>query len=120
MVVLPRKVFQVAYDLLFRKQVPGNWAIELVDYEFAPNPTTATPEEQAFVAKLAVVKMAAESGNKKKLKEWRATQAKLALVKKRADAGDEKAKHLCTVLNESGLFAQSVQAMSITSGKSGK
>ena len=67
--VLPRKVFQVAYDLLFRKQVPGNWSIKLVDYEFAPDPTVATPEEQAFVAKLAVVKMAAETGNKKKLKE---------------------------------------------------
>lgn len=115
--VLPRKVFQVAYDLLFRKQVPGNWSIKLVDYEFAPDPTVATPEEQAFVAKLAVVKMAAETGNKKKLKEWRATQAKLALVKKQAASGDEKAKHLCAVLNESGLFAQSVQAMDITSGR---
>ena len=59
--------------------------------------------------------MAAETGNKKKLKEWRATQAKLALVKKRAAAGDEKAKHLCAVLNESGIFAQSVQSMSIES-----
>ena len=106
----------MAYDLLFRKQVPGNWAMQLVDYEFAPDPTAATPEEQAFVAKLAVIKMAADAGNKKKLKEWRATQAKLALVKKRAAAGDEKAKHLCDVLNESGLFAGSVQAMSNTSG----
>jgi hypothetical protein len=105
----------VAYDLLFHRQVPGNWAIKLVDYEFAPEPTLATPEEQAFVAKLAVIKMAADAGNKKKLKEWRATQAKLALVRKRAAAGDETAKHLVAVLNESGLFAGAVQSMSIDS-----
>jgi hypothetical protein len=115
----------VAYDLLLRKQTRTNWSrrsycgprgillLASETYEFAPDPTPATDEEKQFIAKLAVLKMAADAGNKKSAKEWKATLAKLEQVKKKAAAGDEKSKHLVVVLKESGIF-DGVQAMSVT------
>jgi hypothetical protein len=82
-------------------------------YEFAPDPTPATDEEKQFIARLAVLKMAADAGNKKSAREWKATLAKLDLVKKKAAQGDEKSRHLVVVLKESGIF-DGVQAMSVT------
>ena len=121
----------MAYDLLTRRQTRTNWSrhsylgprarlrsgrmLFLATYEFAPDPTPTTDEERQFIAKLAVLKMNADGGNKKAAKEWKATMAKVAAAKKRADSGDPKAKRLMTVLNESGLF-DGVQSMSVTGG----
>ena len=113
----------MAYDLLLRKRTTANWSrcpslgfrglFLLTEYEFAPDPTPATDEEKQFIAKLAVLKMSADAGNKKAAKEWKATLAKLDLVRKKAAQGDEKSKHLVVVLKESGIF-DGVQAMSVT------
>ncbi len=119
----------MAYDLLTRRQTSTNWSrhsylgprarlrsgrmLFLASYEFAPDPTPTTDEERQFIAKLAVLKMNADGGNKKAAKEWKATMAKVAAAKKKADSGDPKAKRLMTVLNESGLF-DGVQSMSVT------
>ena len=113
----------MAYDLLLRKRTTANWSRRpslgfrglflLTEYEFAPDPTPATDEEKQFIAKLAVLKMSADAGNKKAAKEWKATLAKLDLVRKKAAQGDEKSKHLVVVLKESGIF-DGVQAMSVT------
>ena len=79
----------MAYDLLLRKRTRTNWSrhsycgprgvllLASATYEFAPDPTPATDEEKQFVARLAVLKMAADAGNKKSAKEWKATLAKL-------------------------------------------
>jgi len=115
----------VAYDLLFRKRTRTNWSrhsycgprgillLASTTYEFAPDPTPTTDEEKQFIAKLAVLKMSADAGNKKASKEWKATLTKLEAVKKKAAKGDEKSKHLVVVLQESGIF-DGVQAMSVT------
>lgn len=97
----------MAYDLLFRRQTPRNWSLHsyLAEYVFAPDPTPTTPEEQQLIARLAVLKMGADAGNKKDAKRWRAAMAKLVLEKKKAARGDEKAKRLMKVLEESGIFS---------------
>ena len=114
----------MAYDLLFRRQTPRNWSrrsylgpaargtLLLASYEFAPDPTPTTPEEQGFIAKLAVLKMQVDAGDKKALGKWRKMVVYIDKEKKKASQGNAKAKRLITVLNESGLF-DGVQAMSV-------
>ena len=114
----------MAYDLLFRRQTARNWSrrsylgpaargtLLLASYEFAPEPTPTTTEEQALIAKLAVLKMQVDAGDKKALGKWRKMVAFIAKAKKKAAQGDEKSKRFITVLNESGLFA-GVQSMSV-------
>lgn len=114
----------MAYDLLFRRQTGRNWSrhsyfgpaalgtLLLVDYEFAPDPTPTTAEEQGLIAKLAVLKMQVNAGDKKALGKWRKIVAFVARAKKKAARGDAKSQRFITVLNESGLFA-GVQAMNV-------
>jgi len=114
----------VAYDLLLRRQTSRNWSrrsycgpaargtLLLAEYVFAPDPTPTTQKEQQFLAKLAVLKMQVDRGDKAALKRWRAFAVKIARTKKMADRGDPRAKRVITVLNESGLFA-GVQSMSV-------
>ena len=114
----------MAYDLLLRRQTSKNWSrrsycgpahrgtLLLAEYVFAPDPVPTTPAEQQFLAKLAVLKMQVNQGDKKALKKWRVFAAKIAKTKKMADRGDARAKRVITVLNESGIFA-GVQSMSV-------
>ena len=114
----------MAYDLLFRRQTSRNWSrrsylgpaargtLLLASYEFAPDPTPTTPEEQGLIAKLAVLKMQVDAGDKKALVKWRKISTYIAKAKMKAAKGDAKAKRFITVLNESGLFA-GVQSMSV-------
>lgn len=80
-------------------------SLVLAGYEFAPDPTSTTPEEQQSLARLAVLRMSADAGSESGKKEWNKAMAKILLVKKKAERGDEKAKRAMTVLRESGIFS---------------
>ena len=90
----------------------GHGTILLADYTFAPDPLPTTDEEKQVIARLAVLKMRVDGGDKKALKEWREAGKKIILAKKLAAKGDPKAKRLMQVLGESGLF-DGVQAMEV-------
>jgi len=114
----------VAYDILFRRQTKRNWSRRsycgptargsflLAEYVFAPEPTQTTDAEKQFLAKLAVLKMKTNNGDKKARLKWRAAVAKIVEARKLADRGDPRAKRLVTIVNESGIFA-GVQSMSV-------
>jgi hypothetical protein len=87
----------------------------LAEYIFAPDPLPTTDEEKQVIARLAVLKMKVDAGDKKALKEWRIAGKKIIDAKKKADLGDVKAKRLMQVLSESGIF-DGVQPMTITAG----
>jgi hypothetical protein len=106
----------MAYDLLTRRQTPANWTrysrrrprsrgtIFLVEYTFAPEPLATTDAEKALVARLAVLKMRADAGDKKALRQWRENLKAVLEAKRRAARGDPRARRLVQVLSESGLF----------------
>ena len=114
----------MAYDLLLRRQTQTNWSrrsycgpaargsLFLAEYVFAPEPTLTTPDEQQMLAKLAVLKMRTDNGDKAALKQWRAEGLKILKAKRAADKGNPKAKRLITILNESGIFA-GVQSVNV-------
>lgn len=114
----------MAYDLLLRRQTRTNWSrrsycgpsargtLLLAEYVFAPEPAATTPAEQQMLARLAVLKMRTDNGDKAALKQWRAVGIKILRAKHAADKGNPRAKRLITVLNESGIFA-GVQSMSV-------
>ena len=117
----------MAYDLFFRKQTASNWSRRsyaspatgspflLASYTFSPDSTPTTDAEKQFLAKLAVIKMLTNNGDKKALKRWRRAVANIMVAKRRADQGDVRAQRLVKILNESGIFA-GVQSMSVTGG----
>ena len=114
----------MAYDLLLRRQTSKNWSrhsycgpsfrgtLLLASYTFAPDPLPTTAAEKQFIAKLAVLKMLTDNGDKKARKQWKVAMARLVETKKLADKGDPRAKRVMTVVNESGIFA-GVQSMSV-------
>jgi len=114
----------VAYDLLLRRQTHTNWSrrsycgpsargtLLLAEYVFASEPTRTTPAEQQMLAKLAVLKMRTDNGDRAALRQWRTEGIKIMKAKRAADRGNPRAKRLITVLNESGIFA-GVQSMSV-------
>jgi hypothetical protein len=111
----------MAYDILLRRRTHTNWSMHSIinptfasGYEFAPDPIATTPEEQQYLAKLAVLKMSADAGNAGAQKEWRAAMATVAALRKKAAKGDEKATRTVAVLKESGIFS-GVATMSLGS-----
>ena len=103
----------MAYDLLRRKEVPGDYSItSSIDVSIS-DPTSTSADEKTFIARLAVLKMNAEGGGKNAKKAWKAALANLVKLQKRAKKGDPKASHLIIVLRESGLF-ENVKAMKVS------
>jgi hypothetical protein len=102
----------MAYDILLRRRTHTNWSMHSIvnptfasGYEFAPDPIATTPDEQQYLAKLAVLKMSADAGNAGAQKEWRAAMANVQALRKKASAGDEKASRTVAILKESGIFS---------------
>jgi hypothetical protein len=123
----------VAYDLFFRTVVPKNIALlsSVVDTRaLSADPTPTTESDKQYLAQLAVVKMQADGGNKKALKDWKAALNRKAqkdwkaVLKKISDMranskkGDKAAARTLAVLKESGLF-EGVSAMTV-SGNDGR
>lgn len=102
----------MAYDLLRRKWIPKNFALTSSDVT-TRDPTPATDAEKAYLARLAVLKMNADAGNKAAKKAWKNEKVNLARVSLKAKKGNEKAKHLLAVVQESGLFS-GVQALDVS------
>ena len=63
-----------------------------------------TVEERERLARLATLKMKAESGDKQSRRRWKAASARFAVLKTRAKGGDPRARRALGVLEESGLF----------------
>lgn len=102
----------MAYDLFFRKWTPKNFALTSLDVSTRAS-TVATDDEKAYLARLAVMKMNADAGNKKAKKAWKKSLNDLGRVSTLAKKGDPKAKHLLAVVQESGLFS-GVKALDVS------
>jgi hypothetical protein len=102
----------VAYDFFYRKWVPKNIALSSIDVSTSDT-TAPTDLEKSYLAKLAVMKMNAEAGDKKSQKAWRGAMGDLRKLVVLAKKGDPKSKHMLQVVRESGLFS-GVKAMSVS------
>jgi hypothetical protein len=109
----------MAYDILLRRRTHTNWSMHSLYSpafascgDFAPDPIATTPEEQQYLAKLAVLKMSADAGNAGAQKEWKAAMTAVQALRKKAAKGDEKASRTVAILKESGIFS-GVQTMSL-------
>jgi hypothetical protein len=109
----------MAYDILLRRRTHTNWSMHSIvnpafalGYEFAPDPIATTPDEQQYLAKLAVLRMKADSGDAAAQKEWKVTMTNVNALRKKAAKGDDKAQRTVAILKESGIFS-GVQTMSL-------
>ena len=109
----------MAYDLLLRRKTHTNWSMHSMLNpafascgDFAPDPIATTPDEQQYLAKLAVLRMKADSGDVAAQKEWKTTMANVNALRKKAAKGDDKAQRTVAILKESGIFS-GVQSMTL-------
>jgi hypothetical protein len=72
----------------------------------ADSVTLPTEAEKQFLAKVAVLKLAAAAGNKGAKKELQTVAVKVLQVRGLAAAGDPKAGHFVEVVRDSGIFAK--------------
>ena len=111
----------MSYDLIL-KHSNINWARgETVP---APQPTApvaptaapatlsstnqCTPAERALIVQIAAIKRAAQKGDRKAQKQWKALLDGISVLKMKASKGDPKAKRNLQCLKASGLFAAPV------------
>ena len=108
----------MAFDL-FLGIIPKSWARGTPIAQTQPvvdEPTVAcTPEEQTKLEKLALIKMKAESGDKKAQKQWKTMLAGIPSLKAKAKRGDPKAKRTLLILSQGG-FLQRAQVFADLSG----
>jgi hypothetical protein len=104
---------------LFLGIIPKSWARGTSIAQTQPvvdEPTVAcTPEEKAKLEKFALIKMRAESGDKKAQKQWKTMLAGLPSLKTKAKRGDPKAKRTLLILSQGG-FLQRAQVFADLSG----
>jgi hypothetical protein len=106
----------VAYDFFYHKQVPKNIALSSSIDVSTSEPTPTTSEDNAYIARLAVLKMQADSGDKSAKKSWKKELGNLTKIQQKARKGDPHAAHLITVVRESGLFSD-VKAMEVSQNR---
>ena len=94
----------MAYDFFYRKWVPKNIALTSLDVS-TKDAAAPSDSEKAYLAKLAVIKMNAQAGNKKAKKAWKRAMGELRKLTFMAKRGDPKAQHALQVIRESGLFS---------------
>jgi hypothetical protein len=107
----------MAYDLWYRRQIGKDISLHLRK----PIPETGSPtdslrlsdDEKGFVAKLSVVKISAEGGNKRAIADWKGVLRSIAQQERKAKQGDAKAKRFVAVVKESGLAGPKTLAMSM-------
>lgn len=102
----------MAYDLFFRKLTSKNFALRSFDVS-TRDYTAPTDAEKTYLAKLAVMKMNADAGNKKAKKAWKLALGDLNKLSQLAKKGDKKSSHLLAVVKESGLFS-GVKALDVS------
>jgi hypothetical protein len=109
----------MAYDILLRRRTHTNWSMHSMLNpafatcgDFEPDPIATTPDEQQYLAALAVLRMKADSGDPAAQKEWKAAMVTVEALRKKAAKGDDKAQRTVAILKESGIFS-GVQTMSL-------
>ena len=108
----------MAYDL-FLGIIPKSWARGAPAAQTQPTASEpaviCTPEEKAKLEKLALIKMRAESGDKKAQKQWKAMLSGIPPLKAKAKQGDPKARRTLLILRQGG-FLQRAQVFANLSG----
>lgn len=108
----------MAFDL-FLGIIPKSWARGAPIAQTQPvtnEPTViCTPEEQTKLEKIALIRMRAESGDKKAQKQWKAMLAGIPSLRTKAKRGDPKAKRTLLILSQGGFF-QRAQVFTNLSG----
>ena len=94
----------MAYDFFYRKWVPKNIALTSLDVSTSAT-TAPSNAEKTYLARLAVLKMNADAGNKKAKKAWKSALKDLKKLLAAARNGNPKALHTLAVIRESGLFS---------------
>jgi len=105
---------------IFLKIVKKNWARGACD---APLPPMAaqkklvlTADEKERLAKIAALRMKAESGDRKAQKQWKLLSRRAAAIGKKARQGDPKAKRMVEVINQSGVLGPAQRISGSASG----
>ena len=101
----------MAYDILFRRRTPRNWA-HTASFEASPMiaDIVLTEAEKGMLARIALCRAQAQGGDKRALKVWKKTNKQIVGLRRKAARGDVKAQRQVKVLQQSGLY-QGVQAM---------
>lgn len=104
----------MAYDLLYRRHIKKNVALHaLAEEPQATEDVVLDDAEKAMIAKLAVIKANAESGNKRALADWQKVRRNLVVAGKRARQGDPKARRYLTAIKASGLINDKIVSMTM-------
>jgi hypothetical protein len=93
---------------IFLGVIKKNWARGTCKAPLPKTPVqaqlTLTAGEKDKLAKIAVLRMKAESGDRKAQNQWKLLSKRASALGKKARKGDPKAKRLVEVINQSGVL----------------